>query len=239
MLGGVAYLAAYGARMPLLAFRGLLRTRNLALIVLPATALGAVALALEGRVDGRTAAGALAVALVPAPLVGPEIVGRLRGRADLAGALVLGTVIASLLVVGSRGALAASALFTATEAYAIAAMLAGALPTVRDAVLVPLRVTGLAAVVLVFASAVLVGPPFSLEMVLVAGLLFVAGGISAGLIARAMDRDLRAAVAGAGLRDPALAVCLATITAGPDATGVPLLYAVFCLVLGALALRPR
>lgn len=225
--------------MPLLAFRGLLRTRNLALIVLPATLLGAVALALQDRVDGPTAAGALAVALVPAPLVGPEIVGRLRGRADLAGALVLGTVIASLLVVGNRGALAAGALFTATEAYAIAAMLAGALPTVRDAVLVPLRVIGLVALGLVFVSAVLVVPPFSVEMVLVAALLFVAGGACAGLVARAMDRDLRAAVAGAGLRDPALAVCLATITAGPDATGVPLLYAVFCLVLGAVALRAQ
>ncbi|MDQ2951093.1 MAG: hypothetical protein M3R54_02390, partial [Chloroflexota bacterium] len=69
---------------------------NLAVIIVPAVAVGLVALAADGRVDERTAAGAVALAIVPAPLVGPEIVGRMRGRSDHAGAFVLGTVLVSL-----------------------------------------------------------------------------------------------------------------------------------------------
>src|SRR5207253_3907059 len=92
-LAALGYLAAYGARMPLLAFRGLLRVRNIALVLVPAVVIGAIGLALQGRVDERIAAGALAVAIVPAPLVGPGIVGRMRGRADLTGALGLGTTL--------------------------------------------------------------------------------------------------------------------------------------------------
>lgn len=225
--------------MPLLAFRGMLKTRNQILTLLPAVLIGASALALQGRVDAPIAAGAVAVALVPSPLLGPGIVGRAGGRADLAGALVLGTVLVSVLVVGSRGALAAGALFAATEAYAVAAMVAGALPTIRDAILAPIRAIGLLAFALVILNAGFLAPELSLDTVLTAAVLFIVGGLSAALIARATARDLRAAVAGAGLRDPALAVCLAAITGGPDATGVPLLYGLFCLVLGAAALRPR
>src|SRR5882672_8917201 len=94
-IGGIAYLIAYGARTPLLALRGLTRVRNLALVIGPAVAMRALALALQDRVHASVSAGAIAVALVPAPLVAPEIVGRLRGgRMDQAGALVLGTAIA-------------------------------------------------------------------------------------------------------------------------------------------------
>ena len=250
-IGALAYLVAYGARTPLLALRALTRQRNLALILIPAIAMGALALALQGRVSGSVAAGAIAIAIVPAPLVAPELVGRMRGRADLAGALTLGTIILSLLVVGSRGPLAAGALFAGTEAFAISAMVANGLPTVRDFLLAPLRVIGWLAVVLVLATAVLAMPPLLdpspngtespliVMSAVVAAALFLVGVIASVATARLVGTDVRAAVGGAGLRDPALGVALATITGGPDSTGVPLLYAVFCLGLAALTLRRR
>ncbi len=243
-VGGIAYLVSYGARTPLLALRGLARVRNLALIVVPSVAMGVVALLLQDRVDGRVAVGAIAVALMPAPLVAPELVGRMRGRADLAGALVLGTALVSLLVVGSRGSVAAGALFTATEAYALPAMIGNALPIVRDALLTPLRIVGWLAVPVTLgaaaiAASALLDPPVLLASGIVALALFAVGVTASAVVARVFDRDIVAAIGGAGLRDPALAIAFVTITAGPDSTGVPLVYAVFCLGLAAFALRGR
>lgn len=239
-LAALVYLAAYGARMPILALRGLLRVRNLVLIAAPALALGALGLALQDRVGASVAAGALAVAVVPAPLVGPGIVARLRGRMDLAGALGLGTIVVSLLVVGSRGALAAGALFIAFEVYAIAAMIAGAIPPLRDLLLVPLRLGGWAALAIALASGVFeTAPTFDLAVVTVALGLLVAGAAAAWAAAALTGREPLAAIAGAGLRDPVLAVALAAVTGGPAATGVPLSYAVFCLGLAAAARAAR
>lgn len=177
--------------------------------------------------------------------------GRLRGRADLAGALALGTVILSVLVIGSRGQLAAGALFAGTEAFAISAMVANGLPTIRDLVLMPLRIIGWITVVLLLVTAtipamplLLAGPPVGTEPLvlmsaLVAFALFATGVASSAAVTRVFGGDLRAVLGGAGLRDPALGVALATIASGPDSTGVPLLYAVFCLGLAAFALRRR
>ena len=230
------YLVAYGARTPLLALRGLMRIRNLALIVVPFAVLNGVAF-IVGSVDPRHAQAAIALALVPAPLVAPGVVARMRGRMDLTGALVIGTVVLSVLFISGQGALAAGGLFTAVEAYALAAMFANVVPTVRDLLLVPLRVLGWGAFALVLLNAAILAPPIDLATVGVAFALFVAGVAAAAIVAFALDRDLRAAIAGAGLRDPALAVALATITAGPDSTGVALVYGVFCLVLAGIALR--
>jgi hypothetical protein len=211
-----------------------LRVRNLALVIAPAAAMGTLALALQERVDGRLAAAAIALAIVPAPLAGPELVSRMRGRADLAGVLVLGTVLASLLVVGSRGALAAGALFAAGQAFALSSMLASALPGIRDALLVPLRVLGWTALVVIVVSAVAAQPPLALQSVVVALALLVVGAGTSAAVARAFDRDVRGAVAGAGLRDPALAVVFASIV-GADA-GVALAYAALVVCLCGIAL---
>ena len=237
--GALAYLVAYGARTPLLALRGLLRVANLAVIIVPAVAVGTVALIADGRVDPRTAAGAIALAIVAAPFVAPELVGRMRARSDQAGALVLGTVLVSLLIVGSRGAVAAGGLFMATEAFAISAMVANGLPTLRDALLTPLRILGWIAPIVVLGAAVISAPPIDAQTVAVAAALFVAGAGTSALVALRLGRDVAAAVGGAGLRDPALGVALASITAGPDSAGVPLVYGVFCLGLAALSFRPR
>ena len=248
-LGALLYLASYGGRMPLLAFRGLLRVRNLALVLGPAVGLGLFALALQDRADGRIAAGAIAVAIVPAPLVATGIVARLRGRMDLTGALCLGTIVLSLLVVGSRGALAAGALFVALEVFAIAAMVAGAIPPLRDLLLPVLRVVGWLAFAVVLESATVAGgslffqgqapAPLVLESAGVALALLVIGVAASSAVAVVTGREPLAAIAGAGLRDPVLAVALATVTAGPDATGVPLIYAAFCVVLTGMARLAR
>ena len=216
-----------------------MRLPNLAVIIVPAVALGAIALAVDGRVDARTAAGAIALAIVPAPFLGPEIVGRMRARGDQAGAFVLGTILLSQLIVGSRGAVAAGGLFTATEGFAIAAMVANGLPMVRDALLVPLRLIGWIAPVVVVGAAAASGPAIDAQTVVIAAALFLAGGGAAAIVALRLGRDAPAAVGGAGLRDPALGVALAAVTAGLDSTGVPLVYGVFCLGLAARSLRAR
>jgi hypothetical protein len=210
-----------------------MRLRNLAVIVIPAVAIGAAAFAVYAF-DPRLGAGALAVAVVPAPLVAPGLVGRIRGRADLAGALVLGTVALSLLVVGSRGAVAAAALFTATQAFALPAMFANALPTVRDAILAPLRVIGWIACGAVIVLGVVAAPTIDVWTIVVAVLLLDIGGISAAVVAFLTGRDVAAAVGGAGLRDGALAIALATAI-GAD-LGVAVVYALGGLVVGTVAL---
>ena len=58
---------------------------------------------LAGSLEPKTYAAAVVVALAPAPLAASELVARMRGRMDLAGALVLGTLALSLLFVGGRG----------------------------------------------------------------------------------------------------------------------------------------
>ncbi len=224
--------------MPLLALRGLLRVRNIALIVVPAVAVGVLALVLVGRVDERISSGALALAVVPAPFIGPGIVGRMRGRADLAGALVLGTAVISLLLIGGRGALASAALFTATEAYALPAMFGNALPTIRDALLVPLQWIGFAGAAAALVLAALAAPPIDGLTVAVALAFLAVGAGAATAVAIVTGRDIAAAIVG-GLRDPVLALALVSATAGPDSAGVPLVYAVFCLGLAAFALRGR
>jgi hypothetical protein len=236
-LAALVYLAAYGARMPVLAFRGLLRLRNLILILGPSVVLGAIAFALEGRVDDRVAAGAFAVALAPAPLVGPGIVARLRGRMDLAGALGLGTILLSFVLVSARGPFATGGLSIATQAYAIAATVGAVIPRLRDALLLPLRIAGWAAFAVVLAAGALAAPAIDLVTVVVALGLLLAGVAASLAAAYETGREPLAAVVGAGLRDPALAVALATTATGAEATGVPLMYALFCLGLsGALRL---
>jgi len=237
-LAALAYLASYGARTPLLALRGLLRFRNIVLVVAPAVAIGFSAAAVGAFLGGDAGEGAIALALVPAPLVASEVVTRLRGRMDLAGVLAIGTAILSLLLIGGRGAIAAGALFAATEAYAIAAMIANALPSVRDAVLVPLRAIGWIAVAVVIANAVVAGPVIDGSTLLAAAAVFASGTLSAALVALLLRREITAAVAGAGLRDPVLGIAFATLLA-PQASGVALVYGVFCLVLAAVALRAR
>ena len=206
---------------------------------MPAVVLGLTAVALVGRVDEHVSTGALAIAVVPAPFIAPGIVGRMRGRADLAGALVLGTVVVSFVLAGGRSALASAALFTATEAYALSAMFGNALPTVRDVLLVPLRWIGFAAAAAVLLVSALAAPAIDGVTIVIALALLGLGTGAAAVVAMVTGRDVLAAIAGGGLRDPVLAAALITVTAGSGSAGVPLVYAAFCLGLAALPFRPH
>jgi hypothetical protein len=82
-------------------------------------------------------------------------------------------------------------------------------------------------------------PPLVLATAVAALALLSVGVATSAAVARVTGRDVRASIGGAGLRDPFLAIALASVISGPDSTGVPLLYGVFCLGLAALALRVR
>ncbi len=146
-VAGLAYLAAHGARAPLLALRGLLRLRNVALI--------------------------------------------------------------------------------------------HAMPTIRDALLVPIRWVGWAGAAGVVVFAILDRPPVELAAVAAALAVLAAGVGTAAALASLQRRDVVAAVGGAGMRDPVLAIGLASVAFGPASAGVPVAYAGFCLVLAAFALARR
>ena len=233
-LAVVIYLATQGSRMPLLALRGLLRIRNLVVLVVPFAAMTGVAYVIGASIDTRLYGSALAVVLVPGPLLAVDVVTRMRGRMDLAGALVLGTIVISLLFVGGQGALAAGALFTAMEAYALPAMIANALPTLRDRLRLPITIAARAAFAAVLVLAALTAPPLDQADVLAAVALLAAGIGGAALAALATGREITGSIAGAGLRDPALALVFAGVV-GADA-GVALVYAALTVGLGGLAL---
>ena len=234
------YLAAHGARAPFLALLGLRRLRNLVLVVAPYAVTVPLALAWSERLDPATSAGLLGLVLAPGAMLAPAVVNAAGGRrADMAGALLLGTVVVSFVLVATRPDAITLAL-TAAQAFAVASVVAGALPTVRDRLLVPLRwaghAAGLAVIVLAAASAPRVDAgTVAVALAAVAVLLGVAG-----VAALVLGRDVFSALAATGTRDPIVATALAWSTGGADATGVPLASAVILgIASAALVIRRR
>jgi hypothetical protein len=234
-LATAAYLVAYGARTPVLALRGLLRLDNLVAILAPAVAIGALAWAT--RDGGPASVGILALAVVPAPLIGPEIVTRVGHRGDLAGALALGTVVLSVALLFVWGGLPTGQVLSGAQVFVLAALVAGALPTMRDAVLRPLRWLGWVAFAVSLSAFALGAPALDGAVFAAAAAALLVGLGVSWLVARLIQRDAWAVIAGGGLRDPALAGTVALLVGGPDAAAVPLVYAVMLLVLAAVALR--
>ena len=234
------YLAAHGARAPFLALLGLRRLRNLVLVVAPYAATVPLAFLVSQRLDPALSAGLVALVLAPGALLAPSVVNAAGGRrADMAGALLLGTVIVSSVLVATRPGTVTFAL-TAAQVFAVAALVAGALPTVRDRILVPLRwaghAAGLAVVVLAAASAPRVDAATLAVALGAVAVLFVVSG-TAALVLR---RDVFSAVAATGTRDPIVAIALAWSSGGADATGVPLSSAVILgIVAATLIVRRR
>ncbi len=152
------------------------------------------------------------------------------GRPDLAGALVVGTIALSLVLVAVRGGLAASGLIGAVEVFAVSAMIGNAIPPLRDALHLPLRILGWVALVVAIVLAVPAVGGIDRDALAVAGALLVTGVVSSGATAALFRRDPLAVVAGAGLRDPVLAVALAS-TASASAMAVPLAYGAGCAIL--------
>ena len=212
--------------------------RNIALILAPAVALAVAARIIDMYVPAA-GAGAFAVALVPAPLMASEVVSRMRGPMDLAGALAHGTIAVSLLFIGGRGTVAAGGLFTATKAFAIAAMVSNGLPRLRDAILMPLRLVGWLAAAVVVAVAITPVPPID-AMTIVTGLvLFIVGALTAVVSATLVGREVIASVAGAGLRDPVLAIAFAMFVTNSQSSSVAIVYGLCCLALTVFVLLLR
>ena len=210
------------------------------LVVAPYAVTVPLAFAVPERLDSATSAGLVALVLAPGALLAPSVVNAAGGRrADMAGALLLGTVIVSFALVATRAGTTTLAL-TAAQAFAVASLAAGALPTVRDRLLVPLRWAGHAAGVAVMLLALTSGTrvdaaTFAVALAAVALLLAVAG--TAALVLR---RDVFSALAATGTRDPIVATVLAWSTGGAEATGVPLASAVILgIAAAALVIRRR
>ena len=210
------------------------------LVIAPYAVTVPLAFVVAQQLDPATGAGLVALSLAPGALLAPAIVSAAGGRrADMAGALVLGTVVISFVLVVARPEGSSLAL-TAVQAFAVASLAAGAIPTVRDRLIAPLRWTGHLAALAVIGLAIANAPRIDLGTVLVA---FAATALTlgaAGAVALALRRDLLSAVAAVGTRDPVLATALAWSTFGVDATAVPLASAaILGIVAGALVVRRR
>jgi len=192
------------------------------------------------RFDPATSGGLLALVLAPGVLLAPAVVNAAGGRrADMAGALLLGTVIVSFVLVATRPG-AATLSLTAAQAFAVASLVAGALPTVRDRILVPLRWVGHAAGLAVLVLAALSGPRVDAATLVVALAAVAVLLVIAGATALVLRRDVLSALAATGTRDPIVATALAWSTGGADATGVPLASAVILgIAATALVIRRR
>jgi len=199
-----------------------------------------LAFAVSERLDSATSAGMVALVLAPGALLAPSIVNAAGGRrADMAGALVLGTIILSFVLVATRPGATALAL-TAAQAFAVASLVAGALPTVRDRIVVPLRWAGHAAGLAVLLLAAASGPRLDAVSLAVALAAVAVLLVVAGATALVLRRDVFSALAATGTRDPIVATALVWSTGGADATGVPLASAVILgIVATALLIRRR
>jgi hypothetical protein len=224
----------------MLALLGLKRLRNLVLIVAPYAVSVPLALAVSDRLETATAIGLVALVLAPGALLAPALVTAAGGRrGDMAGALVLGTAILSFVLVSLRPGATTVAL-TASQAFAVASLIAGAVPTVRDRILAPLRWAGNLAALVVIALALASGPRIdALSAVVALATLALTLGIAAAA-ARSLGRDVPSALAAVGTRDPIVAIALAWSIGGADATAVPLAGAVILgIASAALIIRRR
>jgi hypothetical protein len=210
------------------------------LVIAPYAVSVPIAFSVAERLDPAVAAGLVAFALAPGAFVAPALVNTAGGRrADMAGALLLGTVIVALVLVATRPG-AISVAITAAQAFVVASLFAGAMPTLRDRVLVPLRWIGHLGGLAVVGLAAVSGPPIDVATVVVAlaatGLVLAVAGTAALLL----RRDLLSALAATGTRDPIVAIALAWSTGGLNATAVPLVSAaILGIVAGALIIRRR
>ena len=210
------------------------------LVVAPYAVTVPLAFVVSERLDAATSAGLVALVLAPGALLAPAVVNAAGGRrADMAGALLLGTAIVSFVLVVTRPGAATYAL-TAAQAFAVASLVAGALPTVRDRILVPLRWAGHAAGLAVLLLAAASGPRVDAATVVVALAAAAVLLVTAGTAALVLRRDVLSAVAATGTRDPVVATALAWSISGADATGVPLASAVILgIAATALVIRRR
>jgi hypothetical protein len=192
------------------------------------------------RLDAATAAGLIALVLAPGALLAPGLVSAAGGRrSDMAGALLLGTVLLSFVLVVTRPGAGTLAL-TGAQAFVVASLAAAAMPQVRDRILVPIRWAGYIAGLVVIVLAIAGTPAIGTRTIIVALAAALVTLVVAGAAARALRRDVFSAIGAAGTRDPIIAIALAWATGGAEATAVPLVSAaILGNVAAALVLRRR
>jgi len=213
------YFFTTGTRTPLLALLALRRPRNLAPVVLGYAGLGLVAVVVGDPVVAI-------LALAPSPLIGPALAHFLGARAETVGALLTGTIVLSLplllAAIPGLGPQVNVALF----AFVIGAALAGAVPTMRDAILPIFDGARYVALAIILGAAALAALSLiDLRAVGIAALMLVVGAVFAAVGAIMFRGDGLAAAIGAGTRDPAVAGGLAIASGLAGAGAVPLAYA--------------
>ncbi len=179
-------------------------------------------------------AGLLAVAVSPALLSAPALATAIGGRMDRAGALLVGSIAASFILVLTRAGAAGGAMQSAMLALVIGAGVTSVVPMLPELPRTVVRRLGDLAFVAILASAVAGGPALGPAAALAAVTLVIVTVAAAALVARIAGVDVRSSIAGAGTRDPAVATALAIALAGAPAAGVPLYSAALLLVLGAV-----
>lgn len=210
------------------------------LVVAPYAATVPLAFVASDGLDPSAAAGLTSLAVVPGALFAPAVVSAAGGRrSDMAGALLLGTVILSVVLVATRQATGTAGL-VAAQAFLAGSLVAGAMPTVRDRLALPLRWAARIAALVLIALAVASRPAFDARTVVLSLAVVTLTLVIAGVVALALRRDVLSAAAAAGTRDPVIAVALAWAVGGPDATAVPLASAVILgIVASAVVIRRR
>lgn len=206
-------------------------------MLLPYAALLPVATAI-GRLAPDLAAGALLLAIAPAELAAPALARLVGGRMETAAALLTGTLVVSfalmLATLGTTGG-SGAIVNTALVAFLVGVSAGGALPQLRDALLVPIRAAANVALAILVVSAVLGGIAALEAITLVAAAALLVTGLAAAAVAAVLfGGDARAAGLGGGTRDFAVA---ATLAAGvrPEAAALPLAYGALLFLAAALA----
>ncbi|HEV8534190.1 MAG TPA: hypothetical protein VGR87_00495 [Candidatus Limnocylindria bacterium] len=218
----------------MLALFALRRPRNLAAVLIPYAALGLFAAPL-----GDPAA--LLLALSPSPLIGPWLARIAGTREETVGALMIGTVVISLLALLATVPAVATQVNTALLLFGVGAAIAGAVPTMRDALLPVLDgARYVAAAIALGAAAVASLPLMDLRAVAIAAGALAIGTSSAAIGTKLFGGDPRAAAIGGGARDPSVAAGLALAAGLAGGPAVPLAYAALlalALGLGKLLVR--
>jgi hypothetical protein len=218
------YFFTTGVRTPLLALLALRRPRNLAAIALPYAGLGLIAVIVGDPVVAI-------LALAPSPLIGPTLARFVAAREETVGALVTGTIVLSFpLLLASIPGLGPN-VNVALFAFVIGTALAGAVPTVRDAILPVFDGARYVALAVILGAAALMSLAFvDLRAVGVAALVLLVGAASAAIGAALFGGNGLAAAIGGGMRDPVVAAALAIASGLAGAAAVPLAYAALLLL---------
>lgn len=218
---------------------GLRRPPNLVLVVAPYAVSVPLAFVVLPLVAPDIAAGLVALALAPGALVAPAFVGAAGGRrADLAGALSLGTVIASVVLVAARWGTGGVGI-TFTQAFLAGMVVGGALPAFRERTAPVVRWVGhLAAAAVIVLTAASGTVPSAAAIVVAAAFVAVVLAVAA-VVVLALGRDVLSGLAAAGTRDPIVAVFIAWSTGGAEATAVPIVNAVILGIVAAAVLIRR